>query len=153
MLAACFFVGVLSHFSKKIAMGKKKYRLLVVPHGVPRVHVFADYSVVLKASRALLGGTAIAWTTFGRRPSTLTRHSCCSWWAFEWFFTPVLSRKTDASSRYICCVLTINVFRLGIAERFRFLRVHSHSLLEATIAPETSSDRLAGLFDRGVTPK
>jgi hypothetical protein len=59
------------------------------------VHVFADYSVVLKASRALLGGTAIAWTTFGRRPSTLIRHSCCSWCAFEWFFTPVyLLRST-----------------------------------------------------------
>jgi len=51
MLAACFFVGVLSHFSKKIAMGKIKistaggaprstavrrlYRLFGRPEGIP----------------------------------------------------------------------------------------------------------------------
>ena len=37
MIAACLKVGVLGHFSKNIAMGKTKNRVLVVPHVVPRV--------------------------------------------------------------------------------------------------------------------
>jgi hypothetical protein len=37
MAAAWLKVGVLSHFSENIAMGKTKNRLLVVPHVVPRV--------------------------------------------------------------------------------------------------------------------